>query len=108
MSPARLVIRSRSLWHVSSTPILCLALLAVMGPLTQVRYDRSNCTEDMRIKFMTDGILLREARLLWFAISELPSSCIQVQADFLCRKYTAIVIDEALSTSFVSLRCFDI
>ncbi|CAK9036107.1 unnamed protein product [Durusdinium trenchii] len=44
----------------------------------QVRYDRSNCTEDMRIKFMTDGILLRE-----------------VQADFLCRKYTAIVIDEA-------------
>ncbi|CAK9039968.1 ATP-dependent RNA helicase DEAH13 (Protein FASCIATED STEM 4) (AtFAS4) [Durusdinium trenchii] len=74
-----------------------------MGPLTQVRYDRSNCTEDMRIKFMTDGILLREARLLWFAISELPSSCIQVQADFLCRKYTAIVIDEALSTSFGDL-----
>ena len=28
---------------------------------TQVRYDRSNCTKDMRIKFMTDGILLREA-----------------------------------------------
>ncbi len=27
----------------------------------QVRYDRSNCTKDMRIKFMTDGILLREA-----------------------------------------------
>eukprot|EP00435_Cladocopium_sp_Y103_P034177 s2293_g8.t2 len=44
----------------------------------QVRYDRSNCTKDMRIKFMTDGILLRE-----------------VQADFLCKKYTAIVIDEA-------------
>ncbi|CAJ1344955.1 unnamed protein product [Effrenium voratum] len=44
----------------------------------QVRYDSSHCTKDMRIKFMTDGILLRE-----------------VQADFLCRKYTAIVIDEA-------------
>ncbi|CAE7364527.1 kz [Symbiodinium natans] len=44
----------------------------------QVRYDKSHCTKDMRIKFMTDGILLRE-----------------VQADFLCRKYTAIVIDEA-------------
>ncbi|CAE7680237.1 ECM16 [Symbiodinium pilosum] len=44
----------------------------------QVRYDKSHCTKDMRIKFMTDGILLREA-----------------QADFLCRKYTAIVIDEA-------------
>ena len=29
--------------------------------LLQVRYDRSNCTKDMRIKFMTDGILLREA-----------------------------------------------
>ena len=28
---------------------------------SQVRYDRSNCTKDMRIKFMTDGILLREA-----------------------------------------------
>lgn len=27
----------------------------------QVRYDKSQCTDDMRIKFMTDGILLREA-----------------------------------------------
>ncbi|CAE8597457.1 unnamed protein product, partial [Polarella glacialis] len=44
----------------------------------QVRYDKSHCSKDMRIKFMTDGILLRE-----------------VQADFLCRKYTAIIIDEA-------------
>jgi len=44
----------------------------------QVRYDRSHCTRDMRIKFMTDGILLRE-----------------VQADFLCKKYAVIIIDEA-------------
>eukprot|EP00931_Biecheleriopsis_adriatica_P017434 TRINITY_DN12523_c0_g2_i3.p1 TRINITY_DN12523_c0_g2~~TRINITY_DN12523_c0_g2_i3.p1 ORF type:complete len:1318 (+),score=361.79 TRINITY_DN12523_c0_g2_i3:45-3998(+) len=44
----------------------------------QVRYDKSHCSKDMRIKFMTDGILLRE-----------------VQSDFMCRKYTAIVIDEA-------------
>jgi len=44
----------------------------------QVRYDKSNCSRDARIKFMTDGILLRE-----------------VQADFLCKKYAAIIIDEA-------------
>lgn len=44
----------------------------------QVRYDRSHCGHDARIKFMTDGILLRE-----------------LQADFLCQKYTAIIIDEA-------------
>ncbi|CAK0873782.1 unnamed protein product [Prorocentrum cordatum] len=44
----------------------------------QIRYDKTHCSKDMRIKFMTDGILLRE-----------------VQADFLCRKYGAIVIDEA-------------
>eukprot|EP00927_Polykrikos_kofoidii_P034413 TRINITY_DN29210_c0_g1_i1.p1 TRINITY_DN29210_c0_g1~~TRINITY_DN29210_c0_g1_i1.p1 ORF type:complete len:1369 (-),score=352.93 TRINITY_DN29210_c0_g1_i1:131-4192(-) len=44
----------------------------------QVRYDRSQCSNDMRIKFMTDGILLRE-----------------VQADFLCQQYSTIVIDEA-------------
>lgn len=45
----------------------------------QVRYDTSRGNpKDMRIKFMTDGILLRE-----------------VQNDFLCRKYNAIIIDEA-------------
>merc|ERR1719181_1046239 len=44
----------------------------------QVRYDRSHCSNDTRIKFMTDGILLRE-----------------LQADFLCQKYVAIIIDEA-------------
>lgn len=44
----------------------------------QVRYDRSQCGADMRIKFMTDGILLRE-----------------VQSDFLLPKYSCIIIDEA-------------
>ncbi|CAE7929108.1 kz, partial [Symbiodinium sp. KB8] len=54
-----------------------------------VRYDKSYSTKDMRIKFMTDGILLRE-----------------VQADFLCRKYAAIVIDEwAMKEQFSSSEC---
>lgn len=44
----------------------------------QVRYDKSNCSKETRIKFMTDGILLRE-----------------VQADFLCKRYSVIIIDEA-------------
>lgn len=44
----------------------------------QVRYDRSHITKDTKIKFMTDGILLRE-----------------VQSDFLLRQYTTIIIDEA-------------
>jgi len=43
----------------------------------QVRYD-SEVTEETRIKFMTDGILLRE-----------------VQSDFLLKKYSVIIIDEA-------------
>eukprot|EP00929_Paragymnodinium_shiwhaense_P074666 TRINITY_DN38221_c0_g1_i2.p1 TRINITY_DN38221_c0_g1~~TRINITY_DN38221_c0_g1_i2.p1 ORF type:complete len:1212 (-),score=332.07 TRINITY_DN38221_c0_g1_i2:149-3784(-) len=44
----------------------------------QVRYDKTHDGGNMRIKFMTDGILLRE-----------------VQNDFLCKKYTCIIIDEA-------------
>lgn len=43
----------------------------------QVRYDK-NVGENPRIKFMTDGILLRE-----------------VQLDFLLRKYSVVIIDEA-------------
>ena len=43
----------------------------------QVRYDK-NVGDNPRIKFMTDGILLRE-----------------VQADFLLRKYSVVIIDEA-------------
>ena len=41
------------------------------------RYE-GNVTENTKIKFMTDGILLRE-----------------VQSDFLLTKYCVIVIDEA-------------
>eukprot|EP00928_Gymnodinium_smaydae_P012466 TRINITY_DN14516_c1_g1_i2.p1 TRINITY_DN14516_c1_g1~~TRINITY_DN14516_c1_g1_i2.p1 ORF type:complete len:1400 (+),score=439.30 TRINITY_DN14516_c1_g1_i2:441-4202(+) len=44
----------------------------------QVRYESSRCGPNSRIKFMTDGILLRE-----------------VQSDFRCTKYSAIIIDEA-------------
>ena len=43
----------------------------------QVRYDK-NVGDSPRIKFMTDGILLRE-----------------VQLDFLLRKYSVVIIDEA-------------
>ena len=44
----------------------------------QIRFDRSTMREDTAIKFMTDGILLRE-----------------MATDFLLSKYSAIVIDEA-------------
>ncbi|KAL5017532.1 hypothetical protein ScPMuIL_007121 [Solemya velum] len=43
----------------------------------QIRYE-GNVTEDTKIKFMTDGVLLKE-----------------VQKDFLLTKYSVIVIDEA-------------
>eukprot|EP00485_Elphidium_margaritaceum_P010981 CAMPEP_0202700334 /NCGR_PEP_ID=MMETSP1385-20130828/13527_1 /ASSEMBLY_ACC=CAM_ASM_000861 /TAXON_ID=933848 /ORGANISM="Elphidium margaritaceum" /LENGTH=93 /DNA_ID=CAMNT_0049357489 /DNA_START=1 /DNA_END=279 /DNA_ORIENTATION=+ len=43
----------------------------------QIRYD-SQVTQETRIKFMTDGILLRE-----------------IQSDFLLHKYCVIILDEA-------------
>lgn len=43
----------------------------------QIRYD-STCHPDTRIKFMTDGILLRE-----------------IQNDFLLSRYSSIIVDEA-------------
>ncbi|XP_042636514.1 probable ATP-dependent RNA helicase DHX37 [Orycteropus afer afer] len=43
----------------------------------QIRYE-GNVTEETRIKFMTDGVLLKE-----------------IQKDFLLRKYKVVVIDEA-------------
>ncbi len=44
----------------------------------QVRYDASTITSDTCIKFMTDGILLRE-----------------ITSDFLLRKYSVVILDEA-------------
>lgn len=44
----------------------------------QIRYDAEHVGPDTRIKFMTDGILLKE-----------------VQNDFLLKKYSAILLDEA-------------
>ena len=41
------------------------------------RYE-GNVTDETEIKFMTDGVLLRE-----------------IQADFLLTKYSAIIVDEA-------------
>ncbi|KAK7145529.1 hypothetical protein R3I93_013304 [Phoxinus phoxinus] len=43
----------------------------------QIRYE-GNVTEDTKIKFMTDGVLLKE-----------------IQKDFLLQKYSVIIIDEA-------------
>ncbi len=43
----------------------------------KIRYE-GNCTEDTKIKFMTDGVLLRE-----------------VQEDFCLTKYSVIILDEA-------------
>ena len=45
--------------------------------MLQVRYDRK-VSKDTSLKFMTDGILLRE-----------------LQEDFLLTKYSSIIIDEA-------------
>ncbi len=44
----------------------------------QVRYDSSGVTKDTRIKFMTDGILLRE-----------------LSSDILLKSYSVIILDEA-------------
>ncbi|KAJ1913724.1 putative ATP-dependent RNA helicase DHR1 [Mycoemilia scoparia] len=44
----------------------------------QIRYDSSTTSKDTRIKFMTDGVLLRE-----------------LAQDFLLTKYSAIIVDEA-------------
>jgi len=44
----------------------------------QIRYDAHTISENNRLKFMTDGVLLREAR-----------------EDLLLRKYSCIIIDEA-------------
>ena len=44
----------------------------------QIRYDSSTVTSDTAIKFMTDGILLRE-----------------ITNDLLLRKYNVVILDEA-------------
>ncbi|KAG1691161.1 hypothetical protein DVH05_027236 [Phytophthora capsici] len=44
----------------------------------QIRYDAEHVSEDTRIKFMTDGILLKE-----------------IQQDFLLRQYSILLLDEA-------------
>ena len=53
-------------------------------PCTQVRYDR-RVGEATAVKFMTDGILMRE-----------------IQDDFLLRRYSAIIVDEAHERSLNS------
>ncbi|KAI9338106.1 P-loop containing nucleoside triphosphate hydrolase protein [Zopfochytrium polystomum] len=60
------------------------------GPVAyQIRYDASTVTEKTRIKFMTDGILLRELSGGNFSSSENGAE------DLLLSKYSCIIIDEA-------------
>ena len=69
----------------------------------QVRYDASHVDQRTRIKFMTDGILLRELQVRMgcvcvggsFAHRTTPSSSPRRQADVLLRSYSVIVVDEA-------------
>ena len=61
---------------------IALHTLGVGG--AQVRYDR-RVGAAMAVKFMTDGILMRE-----------------IQEDFLLRRYSAVVIDEAHERSLNS------
>ena len=51
----------------------------------QIRFDSSNMSTETKIKFMTDGILLKE-----------------IEADFLLKKYTCIFVDEAHERSLNS------
>lgn len=66
----------------SVTPANSVASDATPSPSSlvgyQVRYDVSTVSAATRIKFMTDGILLRE-----------------IQSDLLLRRYSAILLDEA-------------
>ena len=51
----------------------------------QIRFDAGNISKDSKVKFMTDGILLKE-----------------IESDFMLRKYSCIVIDEAHERSLNS------
>jgi ATP-dependent RNA helicase DHX37/DHR1 len=51
----------------------------------QIRYDTKNFSAKTNVKFMTDGILLKE-----------------IESDFLLRKYSVLVIDEAHERSLNS------
>ncbi|KAJ3185761.1 ATP-dependent RNA helicase dhx37 [Gaertneriomyces sp. JEL0708] len=59
----------------------------------QVRYDKGMTNGSTRIKFMTDGILLRELSSATGADS--PKSRNKSPADLLLSKYSCIIIDEA-------------
>jgi ATP-dependent RNA helicase DHX37/DHR1 len=51
----------------------------------QIRFDSSHQSQETKIKFMTDGILMKE-----------------IESDFLLRKYACIIIDEAHERSLNS------
>ena len=51
----------------------------------QIRFDSSNVTAETKIKFMTDGILLKE-----------------IELDFMIKKYACVLVDEAHERSLNS------
>ncbi|KAI8822433.1 P-loop containing nucleoside triphosphate hydrolase protein [Fimicolochytrium jonesii] len=62
----------------------------------QIRYDKGNTGKNTRIKFMTDGILLRELSLAAGGEqSKSATSGTQRPADLLLSHYSCIIIDEA-------------
>ncbi|TPX56540.1 hypothetical protein PhCBS80983_g04488 [Powellomyces hirtus] len=60
----------------------------------QVRYDRGETNQNTRIKFMTDGILLRELSVAAGGEAQTKNSTAG-PADLLLSKYSCIIIDEA-------------
>uniref|UniRef100_A0A667H3B6 DEAH-box helicase 37 n=1 Tax=Lynx canadensis TaxID=61383 RepID=A0A667H3B6_LYNCA len=64
-------------WGLGAGPSAPRALIQAPVVSYQIRYE-GNVTEETRIKFMTDGVLLKE-----------------IQKDFLLRRYKVVLIDEA-------------
>jgi hypothetical protein len=65
-------------WVWVYVPVLtCVCPIAANNRLKQIRHD-ARVSDETRIKFMTDGILLQE-----------------ISGDFLLRSYSAVIIDEA-------------
>jgi ATP-dependent RNA helicase DHX37/DHR1 len=51
----------------------------------QIRFDSANISKNTKIKFMTDGILMKE-----------------IETDFMLKKYSCIMVDEAHERSLNS------
>ncbi|TPX65100.1 hypothetical protein SpCBS45565_g05370 [Spizellomyces sp. 'palustris'] len=61
----------------------------------QIRYDKGSTGRNTRIKFMTDGILLRELSVAAGGETQQKRKAADGPADLLLSKYSCIIIDEA-------------